>query len=281
MLARYFRRLSTGWCCIFVSAICATGVARAQQPAETSVADGAVESAGDPSEGASHASAIPQRSLLELLRAGGMVMVPLVGCSFLLVVFVLERSIALRRGRIVPRPFVKRFLHQVSEGQLDREQALTLCEGNASPVAAVFAAGTKKWGRPAVEIEQAVLDAGERAVNGLRRHLRLFNGIATVSPLLGLLGTVFGMITAFNEISDSDAMGRPELLAAGISQALITTAAGLCIAIPALVAYLYFGGRVDQLTMELDRLGTELVSLISADGPRAGVTHARTRREAA
>ncbi len=192
-------------------------------------------------------------------------MIPIAGCSFIALVFVFERAIALRRGRVIPKPFVKRFLHKLAEGQLDREQALLLCEESGSPVADVFAHGVRKWGRPAVEVEQAILDGGERAVNSLRRYVRVFNGVSTISPLLGLCGTVFGMIRAFNEIATSDAMGRPELLAAGISEALITTAAGLVVAIPSLVAYLFFISRVDRLVIEIDSLGQELVGMISAE----------------
>ena len=223
---------------------------------------------------------IPNKNLLQIIRAGGIVMVPILICSFLTLVFMLERGMALRRGRVIPGPFVKRFMHQLAEGELDREQALQLCEENRSPVAQVFAAAIRKWSRPAAEIEQAICDSGERTVNGLRRYVRLFNGISTISPLLGLLGTVFGMISAFNDIAGSDAMGRPELLAAGISEALITTAAGLCVAIPALVCYLFFISRVDQLTIEIDTLGQELVELICVDAVDEKPTRSR-RREAA
>lgn len=226
---------------------------------------------------------IPQRNLLQIIQAGGILMIPIIFCSFITLVFVFERAIALRRGRVIPRPFVKRFLHQLSDGQLDREQALALCEDNGSPVAGVFAAAVRKWGRPAVEVEQAVLDAGERASNGLRKYVRVFNAVSTISPLLGLLGTVFGMIKAFNDISTSDAMGRPELLSRGISEALITTAAGLSIAIPALVCYLFFLSRVDQLIVELDALGQEVVAAISAEALQAaGPAKSRaSRRESA
>ena len=116
-----------------------------------------------------------------------------------------------------------------------------------------------------MEVEQAIIDAGERANNGLRRYLRILNGVATVSPLLGLLGTVVGMIRAFNAIATSDAMGRPELLASGISQALLTTAAGLTVAIPALICYMFFVSRVDRLIIDIDALGQELVQMISAE----------------
>jgi biopolymer transport protein ExbB len=220
---------------------------------------------------------IPQRNLLQIMKAGGILMIPILFCSFITLVFVFERAIALRRGRVIPRPFVKRFLHQLSEGQLDRDKALNLCEENGSPVAQVFAAAVRKWGRPAVEVEQAVLDAGERASNGLRKYVRVFNAVSTISPLLGLLGTVFGMIKAFNDISTSDAMGRPELLSRGISEALITTAAGLSIAIPALVCYLFFLSRVDQLIIELDALGQEVVAAISAEAQQAAAKPSRVR----
>lgn len=213
------------------------------------------------------ANSIPTKSLLQVMRDGGPVMIPIAIASFIMVVFTFERFISLRRGRVVPRPFVRRFLQQLRDGQLDRDTALELCDANRSPVAEVFAAAVRKWGRSSVEVEQAILDAGERVTNNLRRYLRVLNGVSTVSPLLGLLGTVLGMIHSFNVISAADAMGRSELLAGGISEALLTTAAGLCVAIPALIAYLYFVGRVDQLIMEIDALGQKVVNLIAGDVP--------------
>ncbi|HWB00211.1 MAG TPA: MotA/TolQ/ExbB proton channel family protein [Pirellulales bacterium] len=229
-------------------------------------------------------ASIPSKNLLEIIQAGGILMIPIFFCSVLTLVFVLERSVALRRGRVIPGPFVKRLLHQLGEGELDRDEALALCLENNSPVAQVFAGAMRKWGRPAGEVEQAILDSGERAVNGLRRYVRIFNGVATISPLLGLLGTVFGMIHAFNEIATSDAMGRPEMLAGGISEALITTAAGLVVAIPALTCYLFFISRVDQLVIRIDALGQELVALISAEAlqeaPRSKPSRSRSREAA-
>lgn len=195
---------------------------------------------------------VPTKSLWDMVMAGGPTMVPLAGCSVVLLVFIFERAVSLRRGRVAPRPFIKRFLHQVREGQLDRDGALALCEENGTPVAAAFAVAAKKWGRPAVEIEQAVMDAGERIVTGLRRYLRVLSGLHTVSPLIGLFGTVMGIITSFNALATSNALGKAEMLAQGISEALLATAAGLSVAIPSLIAYLYFVGKVDQLTIELD-----------------------------
>ena len=211
-------------------------------------------------------STIPTNSLIQILDDGGVLMYPILLCSIISMVFLFERTISLRRGRVIPDPFVKRFLHQLREGQLDREQALALCEENGSPVAQVFAGAVRKWGRPGVEVEQALIDAGERVTNELRRYLRVFNGVSTVSPLLGLLGTVTGMIAAFNAIATSKALGRPELLASGISEALLTTAFGLAVAIPALIFYWLFVSIVDRRIMEIDSLGQELVRLISAEG---------------
>jgi biopolymer transport protein ExbB len=114
----------------------------------------------------------------------------------------------------------------------------------------------------------------------LRRYLRLFNGISTISPLLGLLGTVTGMIAAFNVIAKASAMGRPEMLAAGISEALLTTAAGLMVAIPALGVYLYFVGRVERLVIDLDALGQDVVEHISAEALNDSTARGRRAKAA-
>jgi len=208
---------------------------------------------------------IPTKNLLGIMREGGVLMYPIGVCSVVVLVCVFERLISLRRARVIPRPFVRRMLEQLREGHLTAKAALELCDSNGSAAAIVIGAAVRKWGRPAVEVEQAILDEGERVANDLRRYIRLFNGISTLGPLLGLLGTVFGMISAFNAIAHVDALGRPELLASGIGQALLTTAAGLCVAIPALIAQLYFAGRVDRLVMDLDAIGQEVVELIASD----------------
>ncbi len=209
---------------------------------------------------------IPTDDLWSIIRDGGPLMIPIGICSLILVAFVFERAISLRLSRVIPGPFVKRFLKQLRDGELDREKAVQLCYDNKSSVAEVFGGAVRKWGRPAVEVEQAIIDAGERATNGLRRYLRVINGVATVTPLLGLLGTVVGMIRAFNNIATADALGRPELLAKGISEALLTTAAGLTVAIPALIFYLFFVSRVDRLIIGIDSLGQEVVHVIAAEG---------------
>ena len=148
---------------------------------------------------------IPTGNLLATIRDGGILMIPLLGCSFLLAVFGIERAVSLRTSRVVPKIFVSRFVSQVESGSLGRGPALDACEENGSPAARVFAAAVRRWGRPAVEIEQAAMDACERELNHLRRYRRVFNGVATIGPMLGLLGTVFGLIHSFNDVASAGA----------------------------------------------------------------------------
>ena len=221
-------------------------------------------------------------NLVSLVREGGVLMFPIIACSLVLMVFVFERMLFLRRARVIPRPFVRGVIEQLEQQQLGREEALALCEENGSPIAELFTAALKKWNRPSVEVEQAILDAGERVTSQLKQYLRLFNAISNLSPLLGLLGTVLGMIEAFNSIAQADAMGRPELLAHGIGAALLTTAAGLCVAIPAYAAFAFFVGRTDRLILEMDALAQNVVELISAEGlQESGRSRGRSRRTAA
>lgn len=180
----------------------------------------------------------------------------------------IERLVLLRRRRVIPKAFVDRFLMHLRAGRMDKNEAITVCQQNQSPIADIFLHGVRKWGRPSVELEQAVLDGGERQVSQLKQGLRVLNGVATLSPLIGLAGTVVGMIRSFNDIAMAGAMGQTETLATGIALALLATATGLFIAIPSMSAYLFLAGRIDSIVMELDRLGQELVHLISAEALR-------------
>ncbi len=191
---------------------------------------------------------------------------PFVVASLIAIWFSVERAVVLRRGRVIPKPFVERFLNLLKVGQLDARSAVELCEQNGSPVATIFAYGVRKWGKPSVEVEQAIIDGGERQVAQLRKHLRIINGVATVSPLIGLLGTVIGMMMAFFDLAGSEGGNRAQELAVGIVTALSTTALGLAIAIPCLIVYMYLAGRIDNLVMEMDELAQQVVNLISAEG---------------
>ncbi len=254
-------------------------VAFTSQHLPTAYAQSPIEN-GEQVESVDSSNIVSTRRLLEVVRNGGPLMIPIGISSFILLIFVFERAIALRKSRIIPRYFVKRFFNELSDDALDQEKAIEQCQKRRSQVSNVFLAGLRKWGKPSVEVEQALLDSGERASNEMRKYLRLINGVATVTPLLGLLGTVLGMIHAFDAIAtvDPNQADPKMLIATGISQALLTTAAGMTIAIPAIIAYLYFTGRVDQRIMEIDRLSQRLVNEISAEAIAAKTAARRKSR---
>jgi biopolymer transport protein ExbB len=216
------------------------------------------------SEGFSIGSWVP--GLVKRLIAGGWLMIPLSLCSLIVMALSIERLMALRRSRVIPRPFVRRFTECVEDGQLSFDEASEICEEFNCPVAEVFQAAVRRWGRPMLEIEQAVMDAGDRVADQLRRFLRVFHAISNVAPLLGLLGTVLGMIEAFESMNSAEALGKPELLSSGISTALITTAGGLFVAIPAYLAYMYFSSKSDKYLHEIDKLCQKVIDSISAEG---------------
>jgi biopolymer transport protein ExbB len=240
-----------------------------------------------PAAGAKPAKAhrtIPTRPL-EIIEALGVPFIIAFGiCSVITVWFSIERLVVLRRGRVIPRPFVERFLQNLEQGNLDPEEALRLCDENGSPIGQIFAHGIRKWGKSSVEVEQAIIDGGERQVSQLRAHLRVLNAVAVITPLIGLLGTVIGMIQCFNDIAASQGMGKADQLAGGIGIALLATAAGLAVAIPALSMYQFLSGRVDSLTVDLDLLSQNIVHLVSAEALSEGAQltgRPKTRRTAA
>ena len=133
-----------------------------------------------------------------------------------------------------------------------------------------------------MEVEQAVMDAGDRVADSLKRFLRVFHAISNVAPLIGLLGTVLGMIQSFETMSNQESLGRPEMLASGISVALMTTAGGLAVAIPAYLAYMYFSSKSDNYLNEIDKLCQRVVDCISAEGlENAGSSRSSRKRRAA
>ncbi|MEY3205475.1 MAG: Biopolymer transport protein ExbB [Planctomycetota bacterium] len=247
----------------------AAGSASAQAPRAWAGGDAAREplrvAAAPPAADAPGAqeTVIPTGNLLATIRDGGVLMIPLLGCSFALAVFGIERAVSLRTSRVAPKIFVERLIERLQARDITRGEAIDVCDDNGSPAARVFASALRRWGKPAVEIEQAAIDACERELNHLRRYRRVFNGVATIGPLLGLLGTVFGLIRSFNDVASSGAMGRPDLLARGFGEALITTAMGLLVAIPAMVLHWVFTSRVDRLAMRLDETCQLVIDEIS------------------
>jgi len=206
-------------------------------------------------------------SVLELLRRGGALMYPLYLASFVMAAFGIERAISLQRRRILPPDVVAR-IRQVSEhahGRVDVQKLLDDIAHSDTPIVRVVRAGLRKAYRPTAELEKAIEDAGAKEVAAMRRNCKVLSVTASVSPLLGLLGTVVGMIKAFMTVASSEeALGRTELLASGIYQALVTTATGLCIAIPSLVLYYLFIDKVERLVIEMDNITLDLVDRMSS-----------------
>ena len=237
----------------------------------------------DPTTEESNAESLSNGELpafVKKIMSGGWLMLPLAFCSLVVFALSLERLVALRRGRVIPRPFVRRFTECVEYGQLSFEEANEICKDFDCPVSEVFRAALRRWGRPMLEIEQAVMDAGDRVADRLRRFLRVFHAISNVAPLIGLLGTVIGMIEAFEVISTQESLGRPEMLASGISTALMTTAGGLTVAIPAYLAYMYFSSKSDRYLNEIDKLCQRVVDSISAEALESSGSRSRKRRAA-
>ncbi len=192
-------------------------------------------------------------------------MYPLLLCSLAGLGLVAERMWALRRARVIPR----RFLLSLS-GLLDKskyEEAALLCQNGESASARLARLALKMTGRGRDAFKDVMEEAGRREAADLTAHLGALHLVASISPLLGLLGTVSGMISAFNSIA-VDGVGNPGLLAGGISEALLTTAAGLCVAIPALVLHRALGSKAETLLAELEDLSADLMEALAAPEAR-------------
>ncbi|MBL8761803.1 MAG: MotA/TolQ/ExbB proton channel family protein [Phycisphaerae bacterium] len=203
----------------------------------------------------------------DLTLKGGPVMIPIAICSLVALALVVERLLSLRRARVMPPEFVVGVRPALSRGQ---GAALEFCRSHPSPVARVLEAGIRRWDRPIEQVEKHITEAGLRETILLRKNFRGLVVITGVAPLLGLLGTIFGMITAFRTVAASaDALGRTELLAAGIYEAMVTTAAGLIVAIPTLLTYHALAAKVDRLVFDID---AACIDLIEAHDQRASAT---------
>lgn len=194
-------------------------------------------------------------------------MLPLIVCSVLAMAITLERTWSLRRSEIIPPHLVAQVWHQVSNRQLKADQLKALREG--SPLGRILAAGLANRDQPREVMVERIEDVGRHEAHNLERFLNTLGTIAAVSPLIGLLGTVVGMIEVFNVIS-VQGVGKAGAMAGGISKALITTAAGLIVAIPSLIAYRYFRRRVDTLILEMEQEALKLVEVIYGQRSQRG-----------
>ena len=187
----------------------------------------------------------------ELVRAGGPFMAPIILCSIAAVGILLERLWTLQRKRVLPEDLIKK-LSSFAEGGQVTPKIIEALEKN-SPLGRVLAAALANRDRGREIMMERVQDTGRHVVHELERFLNTLGTIASISPLLGLLGTVTGIIRAFNAVM-LGGMGDPRLLAGGISEALITTAGGLAVAIPSFIAFRYLRGKVERIVIDMEKI---------------------------
>lgn len=197
--------------------------------------------------------------MYEIVKSGGIMMVPIVLASIVALAIIAERLWTLQRERILPKDLFEKVWQWVEAGQLNDEHLRAL-ELN-SPLGRILAAGLANRTRPREVLREAIEDAGRHVIHELERFLSTLGTIAGVSPLLGLLGTVFGMIRTFNSITVSG-IGSPAALSSGIAEALIATAAGLTVAIPSLICFRLLRRRVDGLVIEMEKEAIKMMQAI-------------------
>jgi biopolymer transport protein ExbB len=201
--------------------------------------------------------------MFEIVKAGGIMMGPLILASIVAAAIFLERLWTLQSKRVLPAELTQKVWRWVEQRQIQDKHIVALQQN--SPLGKILAAGLLNRYRDRAVIRESIEDTGRHVVHELERFIGTLGTIASMSPLMGLLGTVFGMIRTFNAITTSG-IGNPASLAGGIAEALITTAAGLTVAIPALLAYKYLRGRVQALVVQMEKEAIKLVEALEAQG---------------
>lgn len=218
-------------------------------------------------EGRSIADLLGLAQGLHWFARGGPIMYPILLCSIIGLAVFLERLAFLRRKHLLPERFVRGVTRAWQRGEF--ELAWRLCQQQESPLARILRAGLRKVKDGPQEIERAIEVTGSHEAGVLEANLRFLGAISNIAPMLGFLGTVTGLITAFNVIA-VQGTGDPKLMADGVSEALITTEFGLFVGIPALAAYHYLRGKVDRLLHEMEAITIELLSMPSFMGREGG-----------
>lgn len=244
---------------------------RADEPAAINAEEKGTDTPADTTAPAPAAGKKPPENLWEMIVAGGplnLAFMAFLGLiSLAAAATALERLANLQRGKTAPAALVRGLEELVRSGEHRLERYQTLCEQNPSPLANVLRAGLLRVGRPPAEIEKGFEDAAAREMAELRGRVRPLSVAANVAPMVGLLGTVVGMLEAFRVASQAG-LGKAELLAEGIYLALETTVAGLLIAIPAMLCASYFGGRNERLLREIGDRMSDALPVLSQVGPR-------------
>ena len=197
--------------------------------------------------------------MVEIVKSGGYLMAPIIICAIVAMGIILERFWSLQPKRVIPEDLTSKVWGWVKRDQLDQKQIQTLYQGSA--LGQILAAGLINRDRDRAVLKDAIEDTGRHVVHELERYRETLGTVAAVSPLLGLLGTVIGMVKVFTAIT-THGVGNPTVLAGGIAEALITTAAGLTVAIPALIGYRYYRTRVDTLVVDMEKEAIKLVEAL-------------------
>jgi len=207
--------------------------------------------------------------VLAFIQTGGFFMWPLMACSILTLAIILERFWTLRKAGVAPNGLLNEVMTRLRDDRMTIDYIRSM--QSKAGLSSIFAAGllNSKHGRNAMK--ESVREAASHVIHELERFMSTLGTIAAISPLLGLLGTVVGMIKVFSVLMESGA-GNTALLAGGISEALLTTAAGLGVAIPALIFHRFFSRRIDVLVVTMEQQSTKLVDSLHSDRDKPGVT---------
>ena len=197
--------------------------------------------------------------MLELMKSGGWLMVPILLCSVVAMAIVVERFWTLQAAKIIPNGLVMQVWEWSRADELDDARIRTIQSG--SPLGRLLAAGLANRSAERKIMKEAIEEVGRHVVHELERYLNALGTVALITPLIGLLGTVIGMVKVFTVIT-VHGVGNPEVLADGISQALITTATGISVAIPALLFYRFFQRRVDELVITMEQEALKMVEFL-------------------
>lgn len=200
--------------------------------------------------------------MLELFKAGGWLMFPLFACSVIAIGIIAERFWSLQTRRIAPPELITQIWQWLRYNQVDQDRIKSLQKN--SPLGRILAAGLADRNAARDITKESIEDTGRHVTAMMEKNLNTLGTIAAISPLIGLLGTVVGMIKVFAVIT-TEGVGNPETLAGGISEALITTAAGLVVAIPSVIFYRYFRGKINHLVVNMEEQATQLIEILHGD----------------
>lgn len=198
--------------------------------------------------------------MLDYVARGGIVMIPILVCSVVALIIIFERLWSLQRKRIFRFDILDTIEQLLREHKIP--EATTLCKRHDSTMTRLVLVALLNSDRPKAEIKELIEDHGRQEVPFLERYLTMLGTIASISPFLGLLGTVVGLLRVFDAISQEGGVTNAAILSSGIQNALITTVAGLCVAIPSLVAYNYFARRAESLVLEVERISLRLLNIL-------------------